>query len=117
MKPEIKQMWVDALRSGEFEQADGQLRDDGRYCCLGVLCELHRRYTNTGRWLATSTYQPAPRALGASADLPEGVQEWAGLESEDPVVRPKARNGRTLSELNDTPWSFKRIAKIIEERL
>lgn len=113
MKPEIKKMWVEALTSGEFKQAEGQLRDDDKYCCLGVLCELHRRTTGIGEWRHSSNY------LGCTADLPPEVQEWADLPDEDPTVRPKAKREKTLSEMNDAHprWSFKRIANIIEERL
>jgi len=37
---EAQQLWVDALRSGKYEQTTGQLLKDGRYCCLGVACEV-----------------------------------------------------------------------------
>lgn len=40
MKADLKAKWIEALRSGEYEQASGQLRLDGAYCCLGVLCEV-----------------------------------------------------------------------------
>lgn len=45
MKKDIKDKWLTALRSGEYQQAEKVLRsedDNGRasYCCLGVLCEL-----------------------------------------------------------------------------
>lgn len=40
MDAEIKAKWVAALRSGEYQQGDRQLRDGDRYCCLGVLCEV-----------------------------------------------------------------------------
>jgi len=43
MHPEIKQMWVDALRSGDFKQGQGQLLENHYYCCLGVLCEITRQ--------------------------------------------------------------------------
>jgi hypothetical protein len=34
------QKWVDALRSGNYKQGKQYLKDDqGRYCCLGVLCD------------------------------------------------------------------------------
>ncbi len=33
-------LWVAALESGEYEQDQGQLRTDGGFCCLGVLCEV-----------------------------------------------------------------------------
>lgn len=36
-----RRKWVEALRSGKYEQGEGCLRDsNGRYCCLGVLTEL-----------------------------------------------------------------------------
>ena len=38
MNAEIKQRWVDALRSGEYEQTRGTLHKGDSYCCLGVLC-------------------------------------------------------------------------------
>ncbi len=46
IKPEIKKRWVEALRSGEYNQATGSLRSTDPttliegYCCLGVLCDV-----------------------------------------------------------------------------
>jgi hypothetical protein len=37
MNEQIKQRWIEALRSGEYEQTQGRLRDETGYCCLGVL--------------------------------------------------------------------------------
>jgi hypothetical protein len=44
MKAELKQKWIDALRSGVYQQTQGQItrrpnefRADVAYCCLGVL--------------------------------------------------------------------------------
>ena len=37
MKAEDKAKWLESLRSGEYEQIDGTLCRDGKYCCLGVL--------------------------------------------------------------------------------
>lgn len=38
MNAELKQQWVEALRSGKYQQGVGRLRTkDGEYCCLGVL--------------------------------------------------------------------------------
>ena len=39
MKRELKEAWVNNLRSGQYDQIHGQLRACGGYCCLGVLCE------------------------------------------------------------------------------
>lgn len=48
--------WIDALRSGKYEQGDGYLRLNDemgghKYCCLGVLCEIVRdKGWVKGRW-------------------------------------------------------------------
>lgn len=40
MDQELKRKWVEALRSGEYQQGNGKLCDNGRYCCLGVLYDI-----------------------------------------------------------------------------
>lgn len=40
MDPEIKEDWVEALRSGEFVQTQNYLDKDDAQCCLGVLCDI-----------------------------------------------------------------------------
>jgi hypothetical protein len=42
MDKELKNKWVKALCSGEYEQGAGQLRDGAQFCCLGVLAEISR---------------------------------------------------------------------------
>ena len=47
MDPHLKSDWIEALRSGEFEQAKDNLRGAcGGFCCLGVLCEIHPEATS-----------------------------------------------------------------------
>lgn len=36
----LKKRWVAALRSGKYKQGKGTLLAGGKYCCLGVLCEI-----------------------------------------------------------------------------
>jgi hypothetical protein len=40
MDAELKRKWVEALRSGTYHQAVGFLRNEDRFCCLGVLCQI-----------------------------------------------------------------------------
>lgn len=40
MKREIKEAWLRALKSGEYEQGELHLEKDLKYCCLGVLCKV-----------------------------------------------------------------------------
>lgn len=47
MDPNIKQKWIEALRSGKYQQARRALRDGDRYCCLGVLCDV----AELGEWV------------------------------------------------------------------
>lgn len=41
MNPEIKAKWVEALRSGRYEQTSGRLKDGDAFCCIGVLCDVY----------------------------------------------------------------------------
>jgi hypothetical protein len=38
MDAKLKTDTLVALRSGKFRQAQGRLKDDGGYCCIGVIC-------------------------------------------------------------------------------
>lgn len=41
MNPDVKKRWIEALRSGDYKQGRGWLRNiDDEYCCLGVLENL-----------------------------------------------------------------------------
>lgn len=42
MRKVTKQEWVDALRSGDYQQAQGRLKGRRKrtFCCLGVLADL-----------------------------------------------------------------------------
>lgn len=41
MNSGLKAKWIEALRSGEYKQGYGALRDDDdTFCCLGVLCDV-----------------------------------------------------------------------------
>lgn len=47
MNPELKAQWLEALRSGRYQQGTGALRNsDQCYCCLGVLADIR----DPSRW-------------------------------------------------------------------
>ena len=103
--------WVSALRSGEFQQGRGVLRLDGKYCCLGVLCELHRRETGGPEWARNSRYD-RESYLDELCGLPEAVREWAGLpDSNCPL--PSQLCGAI--GMNDDGSTFAEIAEAIEK--
>lgn len=106
---ELKARWVDALRSGKYQQGRGWLRaswdSDGihRYCCIGVLCDVvdpKGWQENEGGVIRTHT--------GNNSTIPISVQAKTGLMRD--------RFG-PLYVMNDSGKSFAEIAEYIEANL
>lgn len=145
MKADIKQQWIDALRSGEYKQGSGDLHVikltgpedvEERFCCLGILSLMCK---NAGAVTSNETersgHQVAYGSTSEIAYLPQEVIDWAGLEyegrreytkskSEEPkgVLTIGTREGRyrdgvSLSVMNDTGHSFEEIAQVIEDQV
>ena len=118
--------WVDALRSGEYEQGAGALRrgwkesGDQRvaHCCLGVACEaamgdgVPLRHHNFDGYIGS-------QFIGTNSVLPDVVSEWLGLIGGDPVIGSHPTMSGDLLATNandDLGWSFTQIAEAIERR-
>jgi hypothetical protein len=115
MNQEIKEKWVAALRSGEYAQTKGLLRDANGFCCLGVLCDVYYKETGESIWESEQddddirfTFDNQPKIL------PNSVMEWAGLPDNNPEI-----NGRNnyAAVLNDDGTTFNEIADLIEKNL
>lgn len=115
MKPEIKKIWVDALRSGKYQQGKGCLYRDGKFCCLGVACEeavkagveVEKYCDDQGR-ISYDT---------VALTLPSSVRTWMGLKNNDPRVQTTLNGIESkwfLSALNDGGKTFAEIADLIE---
>lgn len=125
MNPEVKQLWVDALRSGEYMQGRNALAkwddDNGElaFCCLGVLCEVARLQgvDVESDDLLTEDYEHF-RLYGGDMELPPPtVIAWAGLEDRRGTYRweyADVTGTSTLVERNDKGASFDQIADTIE---
>jgi hypothetical protein len=128
MDPDIKDEWVSRLRSGDYEQTTGQLRDEenGR-CCLGVLCDIYAEQNEDGEWVdATfSTKTDSDKKV-----LPSSVVKWANLKNyqgadlplDDTHVEKGGPGKFSLSMLNDglqnvRRHTFDEIADLIEQNL
>lgn len=117
LKPSVKTMWVNALRSGEYKQGRGRLRtENNEFCCLGVLCNLHAqahpKFARTQ--LKPSQYD---RAEGLPTNT---VLDWAGINnSSDWANKAVSINNEKLGLAchNDQGRTFEEIAKAIEEQL
>lgn len=44
MDPDLKNKWVEALRSGKYQQGEYRLLGNEGYCCLGVLAKISGKY-------------------------------------------------------------------------
>ena len=95
--------WVEALRSGDYQQGQGFLRQDGyegvadKFCCWGVLCDLYQKthpssqwatdgvggsqitggecpVKGKGIWVCVTTY------YRKQLNAPNEVTDWAGID-------------------------------------
>jgi hypothetical protein len=126
MKTEIKQKWLNALRSGEYKQGIGALRkatedengkyDDKEYCCLGVLCDI----LEPKKWKVS--------------DNGYGVKEWGNGNEAEPTAFPREKLmeelglnkvvsrssddtiAQKLAFMNDEGKTFTQIANWIEKK-
>jgi hypothetical protein len=128
-KQALKQRWVEALRSGEYEQGAGALRNGDKFCCLGVLCDIltdEEREELGVEWVVR-TYPRidlavgevgAPDGLGgkirSTSMLPEQLTARLGLDF-DAAVRLASMNDGDLDG-NHRKFGFKAIASYIESR-
>ena len=135
MNPEVKQKWIDALRSGKYEQGSGKLRGANGYCCLGVLCDLYAQEHDTqwefrGYGEHGDETNPQPMDYWYFEDrseyLPESVMDWAGLKTPNPNVRIDVEVNvdednwyyqDEFANVNDSGYSFNQIAEVIQQQL
>jgi hypothetical protein len=110
MNAEWKAKWVSALRSEKYKQAQGELRREDGYCCLGVACDL----ADPNGWVENTnsvgvrryTYKYGEDKRGC--DLPDNLVVMLDL-SENTMD--------TLITMNDNGKSFTEIADFIENHL
>lgn len=114
MDPNVKRLWIEALRSGKYRQGRGSLHSiNEEYCCLGVLCALAEEHGVSKRSAATVGYGYGYAYDGNTAILPSAVRSWAGLDNENPLA-----GGVSLVLANDNlREDFNQIADRIEAHL
>lgn len=108
MNPEVKDKWIDALTSGEYEQGILYLKKGNNYCCLGVLCDLFiKEHPGTVEWESSGAANDF--IFDSTSALPDQVREWSGVSEYEEA---------DLMELNDREGkSFEDIADYIKESL
>jgi hypothetical protein len=115
MRKEVADLWVAALRSGDYQQTTLQLRDVDGFCCLGVLCDLHAKQTGQGKWSSDGYYNTGDETDGV-IPTPE-VSAWAGLGDRSPCVSVDGHGTDLITALNDDDgYTFMQIADLIESQ-
>jgi hypothetical protein len=122
MKPEIKQKWIDALRSGKYKQGRGYLRTSrDEYCCLGVLCDLYSKENPSIQWEPFSDNTELYSFNGLVAVPPYCVNDWCDQEELNIDITQEEcmhdpRDTVALAGINDMQSSnFNMIADLIEK--
>jgi hypothetical protein len=118
---------VAALRSDEFEQGGGALKEvftpstgvvTVKHCCLGVFCEVAIRHgVNLKVETGGGVLSHRVRFDHNGHSLPPRVQEFFGLEQEDPeMCRDNQGQIRTAVWADDiVGWTFEQIATGFED--
>ncbi len=97
---EIKKKWVIALKSEKFKQANGVLKNELGYCCLGVLCEVQK--IEPDGYSYSGLDNPDPEVLRVLTQIKDGdTRSFEGI----------------LVRMNDYSRNFSEIADWIEVNL
>lgn len=105
MDAELKAKWLEALRSGKYDQGTGQLRNGNCFCCLGVLCDVFNPTGWDGEEWSFGEGIDQCRELSV---LPSNFRLQCGMDG---------GLEERLIELNDEGKTFSTIANYIEENL
>ena len=111
------QQWIDALRSGQFQQTQSTLRrieglNIKSYCCLGVAQEVA---------LANGYQVPEEVTLywGEDGMNDTMARDWYGFTSGDPILEDIQDYGRVVTCVranDDLFWIFAAIANALQAR-
>src|SRR3990167_9170550 len=90
LRNRLIRQWHADLLSGEFQQGQGCLKNDNKYCCLGVLCESAKKIGIPGAGIGERGQEP-----NCWFPTPPYLQEL--FETPDNSFNPK------ISEINGKP--------------
>ena len=126
-----REKWIAALRSGDFSQTSGTLKDEEGHCCLGVACEISLDDLPSPKGIKVYNKYIADSISGQEDSVaPDSVVYYYGLndcegiaKALDPWARKdfskikdyKGRRFNNLASANDNGMSFKAIATVLEK--
>lgn len=95
--------WVEALESGKYKRTTSFLKNDNKYCCLGVACKVA---IDMGENIETKEIDDYTLFDGNEGVLTEKVKKMFGINDQT-----------SFFLLNDDGFGFKRIANFIKDEL
>jgi len=105
--------WIAALRSGKYKQGRNALCKDGKYCCLGVACEIKNQLIDS----SIDDHKITKKA--EQYLMPEELwfKRTFGFQANSALFKiNKQADDYTLAILNDIyNLSFKKIANLLEK--
>jgi hypothetical protein len=114
-KDNFIKIWTDALLSGKYEKGQRRLKRDGKYCCLGVLCELANLQTHK---FSDGIEFIGSNGAGSTVNIPRSLAKELHFNEAGIFKRPIEFNGGSydgLTGLNDeSSATFPEIAEIIK---
>mgnify|MGYP001583865293 CR=1 FL=1 len=118
MNKTIKELWIKELESDNYKHGTFKLKQEigsqTRHCCLGVLCEVHRKLKKKGEsvWERHQVEEHDMSAFyhykNRGSALHEDLLEWAELDSNQQW---------DLVAINDNSRDYSRQIKFIKEKL
>lgn len=110
MNPQLKQSWIEALRSKRYHQGRGLLRERSRtvtrHCAMGVLFDLVATAAQWARMSTTVTRSATKEVVEeASGYIPPEILGEIGMSNVQQAL---------VAGLNDCGRTFEEIADLIE---
>lgn len=113
-----RQLWIKELRETTKKQGKFALHNilEDSYCCLGIACEVA---IANGVAVKKTDAGNSTEYDSRTGGLPESVRQWLGLDIDTGHFEKSLEIGDqligSLVSLNDnTDWTFKQIADLIE---
>lgn len=111
MNPEVKKLWLDALKSNKYSFSTGYYKIIGHdktfYCAMGVLYELYDKYQLGEPKSRLSGWEEGKTVYNCYNYAIE-ADEWAGISSKECAF---------IEETNDGCDSYEPIITYIENNL
>lgn len=117
MKKAVMEKWVTSLRSDQYRQVRGALRNDQGHCCLGVLCDVYHKETGKGYW--DGLFFKFDETSCNTGELPPFVMDWCGMKTSSgylPKCAHISEEVQSLVGMNDEGTNFDQIAEVIEAK-